>query len=155
MMPTVILRPAKREEVPTVVAMLADDGLGRGREMLSDPLPQIYYDAFDEMAKDPNNRLLIAEHNGEIVGTLQITFIRGLSRKGAKRAQIEAVRVASGHRGQGLGREIFLRAIDLARAEGCSLVQLTTDKARADAHRFYTQLGFVASHDGMKLALDR
>jgi GNAT superfamily N-acetyltransferase len=154
-MKSVILRPAKREEIPEIVAMLADDGLGRGREMLSDPPPKFYYDAFDEMAKDPNNRLLVAEQDGEIVGTLQITFIRGLSRRGAKRAQIEAVRVASAHRGEGLGREIFLRAIELARAEGCSLVQLTTDKARADAHRFYTQLGFVASHEGMKLALDR
>jgi GNAT superfamily N-acetyltransferase len=86
---------------------------------------------------------------------LQITFIRGLSRKGARRAQIEAVRVASGHRGEGIGRAIFQCAIELARAEGCSLVQLTTDKARADAHRFYAELGFVASHEGMKLALDQ
>jgi GNAT superfamily N-acetyltransferase len=151
---TVTLRPARREEVPAIVGMLVDDELGGGREALSDPLPQIYYDAFDEMAKEPNNRLLVAEQNGELVGTLQITFIRGLSRKGAKRAQIEAVRVASSHRGQGLGREIFLAAIELARSEGCSLVQLTTDKKRADAHRFYENLGFVASHEGMKLALD-
>jgi GNAT superfamily N-acetyltransferase len=150
---TVTLRPAKREEVPAIVAMLADDELGGGREAASDP--QIYYDAFDEMAKEPNNRLLVAEQNGELVGTLQITFIRGLSRKGAKRAQIEAVRVASNHRGKGLGHEIFVAAIELARKEGCSLVQLTTDKKRADAHRFYEQLGFVASHEGMKLALDR
>jgi GNAT superfamily N-acetyltransferase len=105
------------------------------------------------MAKDPNNLQLIAEQDGEIVGTLQITFIRGVSRKGARRAQIEGVRVATGHRGKGVGREIFLRAIKLARAEGCSLVQLTTDKKRADAHRFYESLGFVASHEGMKLIL--
>jgi len=149
---TVTLRPAKREEVPAIVAMLADDGLGRGREAASDP--KIYYDAFDEMAKEPNNRLLVAEQDGALVGTLQITFIRGLSRKGAKRAQIEAVRVASSHRGKGLGHDIFTAAIALARQEGCSLVQLTTDKARGDAHRFYAQLGFVASHEGMKLALD-
>jgi GNAT superfamily N-acetyltransferase len=149
---TVTLRPARRDEVPAIVALLADDGLGRGREALSDP--KIYYDAFDEMAKEPNNRLLVAEQNGELVGTLQITFIRGLSRKGAKRAQIEAVRVASTHRGRGLGHKIFVAAIELARMEGCSLVQLTTDKARGDAHRFYAQLGFVASHEGMKLALD-
>lgn len=149
---TVTLRLAKREEVPAIVAMLADDGLGRGREALSDLA--IYYDAFDEMAQEPNNRLLVAEQNGELVGTLQVTFIRGLSRKGARRAQIEAVRVASSHRGQGLGRAIFTAAIALARQEGCSLVQLTTDKARGDAHRFYAQLGFVASHEGMKLALD-
>lgn len=149
---TVTLRPARRDEVPAIVAMLADDGLGRGREAVSDTA--IYYDAFDAMAGDPNNRLLVAEQDGDLVGTLQITFIRGLSRKGARRAQIEAVRVASTHRGQGLGHEIFTAAIDLARQEGCSLVQLTTDKARGDAHRFYAQLGFVASHEGMKLALD-
>lgn len=149
---TVTLRPARRDEVPVIVAMLADDGLGRGREAVSDPT--IYYDAFDEMAKEPNNRLLVAEQDGALVGTLQITFIRGLSRKGARRAQIEAVRVASTHRGRGLGHEIFVAAIALARSEGCALVQLTTDKARGDAHRFYARLGFVASHEGMKLALD-
>ena len=149
---TVTLRPARRDEVPAIVAMLADDGLGRGREAVSDPT--IYYDAFDEMAKEPNNRLLVAEQDGALVGTLQITFIRGLSRKGARRAQIEAVRVASTHRGRGLGHEIFVAAIALARSEGCALVQLTTDKARGDAHRFYARLGFVASHEGMKLALD-
>ena len=149
---TVTLRPARRDEVPAIVAMLADDGLGRGREAVSDLA--IYYDAFDEMAKEPNNRLLVAEQDGALVGTLQITFIRGLSRKGARRAQIEAVRVASTHRGRGLGHAIFTAAIDLARKEGCALVQLTTDKARGDAHRFYARLGFVASHEGMKLALD-
>lgn len=150
----VTLRLARRDEVPAIVAMLADDGIGNSREVVSDPPPQVYYDAFDAMAKEPDNRLLIAEQDGAIVGTLQLTFIRGLSRKGTKRAQIEAVRVASSHRGKGLGREIFLSAIELARAEGCSLVQLTTDKKRGDAHRFYAQLGFVASHEGMKLALD-
>ena len=148
------LRLARREEIPAIVTMLADDGIGKSREDASEPLPQSYYDAFDEMAKDPNNRLLVAQQDGEIVGTLQITFIRGLSRRGAKRAQIEAVRVAASHRGKGLGREIFVAAIALARKEGCSLVQLTTDKKRADAHRFYENLGFVASHEGMKLALD-
>jgi GNAT superfamily N-acetyltransferase len=150
----VTLRLARRDEVPAIVAMLADDDLGNNREDASDPLPQIYYDAFDAMTKEPNNRLMIAEQDGAIVGTLQITFIRGVSRMGAKRAQIEAVRVASGDRGKGLGRQIFLAAIALARAEGCSLVQLTTDKKRADARRFYESLGFVASHEGMKLSLD-
>jgi len=121
---TVTLRPAKRDEVPAIVEMLADDGLGRGREAVSEP--RIYYDAFDEMAQEPNNRLLVAEQDGALVGTLQITFIRGLSRKGARRAQIEAVRVASAHRGQGLGHEIFVAAIALARKEGCSLVRAAT-----------------------------
>jgi len=153
-MAPVVLRPAKREEIPAIVAMLTDDPLGGGREVFSDPLPQIYYDAFDDMKDDPNNRLLVAEQDGQIVGTLQITFIRSLSRKGARGAQIEAVRVASTHRGKGLGHEIFVAAIARARAEGCSLVQLTTDKSRPDAHRFYESLGFVASHEGMKLTLD-
>jgi GNAT superfamily N-acetyltransferase len=148
------LRDAKREEVPAIVEMLADDELGRGREAISDPLPAIYYVAYDELTRDTNNRLLVAEMDGKIIGTLQITFIRGLSRRGARRAQIEAVRVAGPHRGTGLGEQIVRAAIEIARDAGCSVVQLTTDKRRTDAHRFYERLGFVASHEGMKLALD-
>lgn len=150
----VTLRPATRADVRAIVAMLADDALGAAREIVSDPLPREYYDAFEEIARDPNNRLLIAEQDGEIVGTLQVTFIRGLSRMGMRRALIEAVRVASGHRGEGIGEAIVRAVIDLARAEGCAMVQLTTDKSRRDAHRFYERLGFVASHEGMKLMLD-
>lgn len=150
----VTLRRAERDDVHAIVAMLADDALGAAREELRDPLPQLYYDAFEEMARDPNNMLLIAEQNGETVGTLQMTFIVGLSRKGSRRALIEAVRVASGHRGKGLGRDIILQAIEFAREKGCAMVQLTTDKSRKDAHRFYESLGFVASHEGMKLMLE-
>ncbi len=127
-----ILRKATREDVPAIVRMLADDA----------------------MAHDANNFILIAESGGEIVGTLQLTFIAGLSRKGARRAQIEAVRVSSRHRGGGFGQQMIEAAIDLARKEGCSIVQLTTDKKRSDAHRFYERLGFVATHEGMKLELD-
>jgi GNAT superfamily N-acetyltransferase len=151
---SVTLRPARREDVCAIVAMLADDALGASREVLSDPLPQAYYDAFEEMARDPNNRLLIAEKGGAVVGTLQITYIRGLSRGGMRRALIEAVRVASDKRGEGIGEEIIRAVIALARAEGCAMVQLTTDKSRKDAHRFYERLGFAASHEGMKLMLD-
>jgi GNAT superfamily N-acetyltransferase len=151
---SVTLRPARREDVCAIVAMLADDALGASREVLSDPLPQAYYDAFEEMARDPNNRLLIAEKGGAVVGTLQITYIRGLSRGGMRRALIEAVRVASDKRGEGIGEEIIRAVIALARAEGCAMVQLTTDKSRKDAHRFYERLGFTASHEGMKLMLD-
>lgn len=150
---SVTLRPARREDVLAIVAMLADDALGALREDMSEPLPQVYYDAFDELARDPNNRLLIAEKDGAIVGTLQVTFIRGLSRKGMRRALIEAVRVASGRRSEGIGEQIIRAAIDLARTEGCAMVQLTTDKSRKDAHRFYERLGFTASHEGMKLML--
>ncbi len=149
----ITLRDARREDVPAIVAMLADDALGAAREVMTEPLPASYYAAFDALARDPNNRLLIAEINGEIVGTLQITFIHGLSRQGAKRALIEAVRVASLHRGKGFGEQIIREAVEMARREGCAMVQLTTDKSRKDAHRFYERLGFVASHEGMKLTL--
>ena len=149
----VTLRRALREDVRTIIEMLADDALGGSREDTSEPLPHAYADAFEEMARDPNNRLLIAEKDGAVVGTLQVTFIRGLSRKGMRRALVEAVRVASGHRSQGLGEEIMLAVIALARSEGCAMVQLTTDKSRKDAHRFYERLGFTASHEGMKLML--
>jgi GNAT superfamily N-acetyltransferase len=147
------LRDARRDEVPQIVAMLADDALGAAREVTSDPLPARYYDAFDAIAREPNNRLLVAERNGEVVGTLQLTFIVGLSRQGAKRALIEAVRVTAPWRGQGIGAAIVRQAIEIARAEGCAMVQLTSDKSRKEAHRFYERLGFVASHEGMKLML--
>jgi GNAT superfamily N-acetyltransferase len=150
---SVTLRDARRSEVPAIVAMLADDMLGSSREVTSEPLPESYYKAFDALARDPNNRLLIAELNGEIVGTLQITFIHGLSRQGAKRALLEAVRVATPYRGKGIGEEIVRAAIEIARQAGCAMVQLTTDKSRKDAHRFYERLGFQASHEGMKLTL--
>jgi GNAT superfamily N-acetyltransferase len=150
----VILRDARREEVPLIVAMLADDALGAAREVISNPLPARYYDAFDALAREPNNRLLVAERRGEVVGTLQMTFIVGLSRQGAKRALIEAVRVARRYRGQGIGEAIVRAAVEIAREEDCAMVQLTTDKSRKGAHRFYERLGFVASHEGMKLMLD-
>jgi GNAT superfamily N-acetyltransferase len=149
-----ILRDARREDVPAIVRMLADDTLGRTREDMEESSSSAYYDAFDELARDRNNRLMVAELDGHVVGTLQLTFIRGLSRKGARRAQIEAVRIAPEHRGKGLGEEIIRAAIEIARGAGCSMVQLTTDKRRSDAHRFYARLGFVASHEGMKLALE-
>jgi GNAT superfamily N-acetyltransferase len=150
----VILRDARREDVPAIVAMLADDMLGGAREVTREPLPQSYYSAFDALARDPNNRLLIAERDGETVGTLQITFIHGLSRQGARRALIEAVRVAAPFRGKGLGEEIIRAAIEIARQAGCAMVQLATDKGSKDAHRFYERLGFKATHEGMKLMLD-
>ena len=149
-----ILRDAKRGEVPAIVRMLADDPLGGTREHAEEPLPRAYYEAFDATAKNPDNRLLVAEIDGEIVGTLQLVFIRGLSRLGATRAQIEAVRTAASNRGAGLGRQMLLAAIEMARERGCAMVQLTTDKSRADAHRFYESLGFVTSHDGLKLTLE-
>ena len=149
-----IVRSAKREDVPAIVAMLADDTLGRSRERFEDPLPRPYWDAFAAIEGDPNNSLLVAEIDGAVAACLQLTFIPGLSRLGAERAQIESVRVASAHRGTGLGRKLIEAAIAAARRHGSQIVQLTTDKTRSDARRFYESLGFAASHDGMKLNLD-
>jgi ribosomal protein S18 acetylase RimI-like enzyme len=146
-----VLRKAWREDVPAIVAMLADDALGATRESLNDLTP--YYSAFDQIIRDPNNLILVADVGGEVVGSLQLNILRGLSRMGAKRAQIEAVRVASAHRGKKFGEKIIRAAIEMARKEGCVLVQLTTDKTRKDAHHFYERLGFEATHEGMKLNL--
>lgn len=145
-----IIRPARRDDVPAIVAMLADDPLGAQREQPGDPA---YLTAFDAIDADPRQLLVVAEHDEEAVGTLQLTFIPGLSRKGATRAQIEAVRVRADIRGSGLGDRMIRWAVDTARERGCAMVQLTTDASRTDAHRFYERLGFQPSHVGMKLAL--
>ena len=150
-MSELILREARREDVAAIVAMLADDALGTTRESPDDLAP--YHAAFDKISKDTNNLILVANMGGEIVGTVQLNLLHGLSRKGATRGQIEAVRVSSSHRGQGYGEKIIRAAIDMAHAKGCVLVQLTTDKTRKDAHRFYERLGFKATHEGMKLNL--
>jgi len=149
-----IIRPARREDVPAIVALLADDPLGAAREEAADPLPAAYWQAFDDVAAQSGNFLFIAESSGAVAGCLQLTLIPGLSRRGMKRGLIEAVRIGAGCRGQGLGERLVRHAIEVARAAGCGLVQLTSDTSRADAHRFYERLGFVASHVGMKLALD-
>ncbi|HET9615936.1 MAG TPA: GNAT family N-acetyltransferase [Pseudolabrys sp.] len=136
-----------------MVALLADDELGRRREDPDPPLNPRYIDAFAAIDADRNQFLAVVEEGGEIVGCLQLSFIPGLSRLGLWRGQIESVRIASSRRGGGLGKRMFEWAIDECRKRGCEIVQLTTDKSRADARRFYEQLGFVASHEGMKLAL--
>ena len=151
---TVTLRDARRDEVPLIVAMLVDDALGATREKFVDPLPHAYYAAFDAIAASPDNRLLIAELDGEAVGTLQVTFIPGLSRVGATKMLIEEVRVISPRRGTGIGRRMIAGAIALARTRHCRSVELGSHRSRTEAHRFYARLGFVASHVGMKLALD-
>lgn len=129
--------------------MLADDVLGAGREGGPGDL-SAYEKAFEDIDRDLNQFLCVVELSGEIVGTLQLTFIPGLARHAARRGQIEAVRVASSHRGQGIGEAMFEWAIRTCRERGCALVQLTTDKARPDARRFYEKLGFEASHIGYK-----
>ena len=147
------ISPAEAANLPAIVRLLADDPLGATRERVADPLPACYTDAFAAIDADPRNELIVALRGGAVVGCLQLTFIPGLSRQGAERAQIESARVASSERGQGLGRVLIEWAIERARTRGCALVQLTTDKSRPDALRFYESLGFVASHEGMKLAL--
>ncbi len=149
------IRHATRDDVPEIVRLLADDPLGSQRENYQNPLPQSYYDAFDEISQDQHNELVVAEANGEVIGTLQLTFIPYLTYQGSKRAQIEAVRVHQKYRSHGIGGKLFEWAIMRARKEQCHLVQLTTNNTRSDAHRFYERLGFVASHAGMKLDLKR
>jgi len=148
-----VIRLAKRADVPHVVGLLANDSLGATRETVAGTTPDAYFAAFAAIAADVNNELIVVDRNGTIVGCLQLTFIPGLSRSGMLRGQIEAVRVAESERGHGLGRRLFEWAFERARQRGCGLVQLTTDKKRAGAHRFYESLGFVASHEGMKLSL--
>jgi ribosomal protein S18 acetylase RimI-like enzyme len=152
-MTDIAIRPARRDDVPAIVALLADDPLGRQRETASNPLPAAYWAAFDDIAAQGGNHLIVAERAGAVVGCLQLTVIPGLSRHGMKRGLIEAVRVAAACRGLGVGERLIRQAIATARAAGCGLVQLTSDKSRADAHRFYERLGFVASHVGFQLAL--
>ncbi len=145
------VRRATREDVPAIVALLADDPLGAAREDLGDPTA--YLVAFEAVDADPAHELVVLDDGGVVVGTLQLTLLPGLSRHGATRALIEAVRVARTHRGQRLGERLVEWAIDESRRRGAAVMQLTTDASRVDAHRFYERLGFVASHVGMKLPL--
>ena len=142
-METVAFRRATADDLAKIIDLLADDELGRQREDPGPPPSPRYQAAF----------AAIDEEAGAVVGCLQLSFIPGLSRIGLWRGQIESVRIASTRRGSGLGREMFLWAIEECRKRGCGLVQLTTDKARPDALRFYESLGFVASHEGLKLQL--
>ncbi len=147
----ILFRVATMADLPAIVKVLADDELGRQREDTSLPVAIEYQQAFKAVEADNNQFLAVAEYRGTVVGTLQLSFIPGLTRKGTWRGQIEAVRVASNHRNSGLGQEMLEWAIDQCKVKGCRLVQLTTDKSRPDAHRFYERLGFKASHVGFKL----
>ncbi len=146
-------RRAQRADLPRLLELLADDVLGKNREGVGSDDPA-YIRAFDAIDRDPNQMLLVAEFDGRVVGMLQITYLPGLSRRGAWRANIEAVRVDSGMRGRGIGAWLMARALEHARKRGCRLAQLTSDKRRTDAHRFYARLGFTDSHDGYKLVLE-
>lgn len=152
-MSAISIRRAIEADVAAIVAMLADDALGRAREDASLPLAQPYLDAFAAIDGDQNQLLAVMTDGDDVIGTLQTTFLAGLSQRGAWRGQIEAVRVASSRRGEGLGQRLLEWAIDKCRERGCQVVQLTTNKSRLDAHRFYERLGFKASHIGYKLEL--
>jgi GNAT superfamily N-acetyltransferase len=152
--PPVVLRRAVAADLPELVALLAADQLGATRDGIrTDGDLEAYQAAFNAIDADPAHLLVVAQAGEDIVGTLQLSFLPGLARRGGLRAQIEAVRVSASSRRRGLGAAMMTWAITESRRRGCGLVQLTTDKARPDAHRFYERLGFTASHEGMKLRL--
>lgn len=148
-----LMRPAQREDIPVLIKMLADDALGATRETVSDPVHPDYLKGFEAIARDPNHILAVLEDETGIVGTLQVSFLPGLSHRGMWRGQIEGVRVASNRRGQKLGHTMIEWAIEQCREKGCRQIQLSTDKSRTAAIRFYEGLGFKPSHEGMKLNL--
>ncbi len=146
-------RFAIRADLPFVVRLLANDPLAKGKDAWTEALAEVYGAAFDRMSAQSGNRILLAELDGRIIGCLQLTIIHGLSRRGAPRAQVEALRVDEAARSRGIGTAMMRHAMMLARAEGADLMQLTTQTIRTDAQRFYARLGFAASHVGMKLTL--
>ena len=152
--PDLTFRRAIRSDVSNIVRLLAADALGVKREAYESPLPDSYYAAFEAITADPNNELVVACQDGRVIGILQLTFIPYLTYRGSWRALVEGVRIDASVRSRGIGRKLLEWAIERARERGCHLVQLTSDKTRAGAIRFYESLGFVASHEGFKLPLN-
>lgn len=148
-----IIREAVAEDLPEIVRLIADDYLGRQRENFSLPLDDVYLEAFREIETDRNNELIVAEIDGKLVGTLQLTFTPSLSFHGGRRCTVESVRVDETVRGGGIGREMMLWAISRAKEKGCISMQLTSHSTRTRAHSFYEKLGFATTHVGMKLSL--
>jgi ribosomal protein S18 acetylase RimI-like enzyme len=149
----ILFRRATRADLPAIVRMLADDELGSQREQVENPLPESYYSAFKQIDSDPNHELIVAERNGEVIGTLHLMFLPSVSFQGGLRAQIESVRVDKRFQSQGIGSEMMKWAMERARQRSAHVVQLTTHKSRLDAHHFYERLGFQGSHLGMKISL--
>jgi len=145
----ITIRGARRDDVGAIVAMLADDHLGRARERVEQPLPASYYHAFDEIDRAPNIQLMVAEEAGRVVGCLQFCILPGLSSQGASRALVEDVRVAADCRSRGIGEQLLQWAIAEAREQRAALIELLTHQSRVDAQRFYQRLGFERSHAGM------
>ena len=149
-------RKAKRTDVPLIVKMLANDKLGQLRENYQEPLPELYYQAFENIDNDANQELIVIEDEDlSIIGTLQLSFIQYLTYQGGIRAQIEAVRIREDQRGKGIGEKLFRWAINRSKKRGAHVLQLTTDKKRPEAIHFYGKLGFVDSHEGMKLHFEK
>jgi len=146
-------RLATRADLPSIVRMLADDELGSQREQYKDPIPESYYAGFEQIKDDPNHELIVAELNGEVIGTLHLMILPSISFQGGLRAQIESVRVDKRYQSQGIGSKMMQWTIERARERGAHIVQLTTHRSREDAHRFYERLGFKATHLGMKMSL--
>lgn len=146
-----IFRNATKEDLPSIVQLLATDTLGAKRENYADPLPKSYYDAFDIINADENQELIVLEKEGIIIGTMQLSYLQYLTYQGGMRAQIEAVRIRENERGKGVGKQLFEWAIQRAKQKGAHLIQLTTDASRDDALEFYKSLGFKHTHAGMKM----
>ena len=152
-MPITTFRDANLADLPAIVALLAEDTLGEKREDASLPLDPAYERAFHLIDANPDQRQIVAEKGGAVIGTMQLTFIPGIAFRGAWRGQIEAVRVAGSLRGQGIGAKMINWAVEQCRARQCRMVQLTSDKSRDAAHRFYERLGWTRSHEGFKITL--
>jgi ribosomal protein S18 acetylase RimI-like enzyme len=152
-MSEILFRIATKADLPSIVRLLADDDLGSQRERDEDPLPESYYSAYEEINKDPNHELIVAEKSGEVIGTAHLMYLPSISYQGSLRAQIESVRIDTRYQSRGIGSQMMRWAIERAKARGAHLVQLTTHKSREDAHRFYERLGFKRTHLGMKLSL--
>ena len=152
-MPPITFRLARASDLSAILTLLADDAIAQARTGYTEEVSPSVRAAFDDISADPNNELIVGEQEGYVVATLQLTYIPGLSRGGMRRALVEAVRVRSDLRGQRIGEALMVDAMERSRARGCGLMQLTTDKLRHEAQRFYARLGFVASHEGMKRPL--
>jgi GNAT superfamily N-acetyltransferase len=149
----IVFRIAVREDLPSIVRLLADDDLGSQREKYEEPLPQSYSSAFEQINDDRNHQLVVADLKGQVIGTLHLMFLPSLSYQGGLRAQVESVRVDKSVQNMGIGSSMMRWAIECARERGAHIMQLTTHQSREDAHRFYQRLGFTGSHLGMKLTL--
>ena len=149
-----VIRDACEADLPVIIRLLAADQIGGRKDDPGPPLDPVYAAAFAAIDGDPNQRLIVAEIDGVVIGTMQLSYLPGLLNRGAWRGQIEAVRIASDRRSQGLGEQLIGWAVEQCRERGCFMAQLTSNNGRVAAHRFYERLGWQKSHAGFKLYLD-